>query len=76
MKDVLAQRDKQRREIRRKLNLLYLKILNEDNVERSLLDQQIKDLRRTLLCIDPVEQPDPSFGIPTHKQRSRLGNVI
>lgn len=80
MKDVFAQRDKQRRLIRMELNSLYRKFMEADSssdIDRMIaLDKRIRVLKGTLLRIDPVEEPEPCNRLLQKEQRSRLGNVI
>lgn len=80
MKDVFAQRDKQRRLIRMELNSLYRKFMEADasnDLDNMIaLDKKIRTLKGTLLRIDPVEEPEPCNRISQKEQRSRLGNVI
>ncbi|KOR88759.1 hypothetical protein [Paenibacillus solani] len=80
MRDVFAQRDKERRSIRKELNSLYRRFMEAHSANdlklMISLDQRIRALKGTLLRIDPVEEPESCNRIPKNEQRSRLGNVI
>ncbi|AYB47678.1 hypothetical protein [Paenibacillus lautus] len=80
MRDVFAQRDKQRRSIRKELNALYREFMEASSANdlKSMisLDKSIRSLKGTLLRIDPVEEPELCNRLPKNEQRSRLGNVI
>ncbi|MGG3307477.1 hypothetical protein ABER23_08615 [Paenibacillus lautus] len=80
MKDVFAQRDKLRRDIRMKLNGLYRSLIQAETENnqamKAILDQKIKVLRYRLIEIDPSEEMQLCDKDTGKEQRSRLGNVI
>ncbi|MCA4756302.1 hypothetical protein [Mycolicibacterium fortuitum] len=80
MRDVFAQRDKQRRSIRKELNALYREFMEassaNDLKSMIFLDKRIRSLKETLLRIDPGEEPELCNRLPKKEQRPRLRNVI
>lgn len=66
MRDVFAQRDKQRRSIRKELNALYREFMEassaNDLKSMIFLDKRIRSLKETLLRIDPEKNRSYAIG--------------